>query len=76
MNLRKDARGKTLARWWAQGPAIIERPRKLVHAVTNEVTLPDGTKVRILSTQARAADLAAARGDGAEVKAIARQVLA
>lgn len=76
MNLRREARAKTLAKWREQGPAIIERPLRLVaHACeptfNAEGRLTDPGDPRLL----RHAIYAARRGDGILVKGIARVVL-
>lgn len=76
MNLRREARAKTLAKWQAQGPAIIERPLRLVaHACEPTFdangNLADPGDPWLL----RQAIDAARRGDGILVKDIARVVL-
>lgn len=70
MNLRQDARVKNLKRWKAQSPALTVSPLKAIHNAFPDERLPGGGSIEHKTyTKARRA---AARGDGAAVKAIAR----
>ena len=72
MNLRKESRAANLKKWKAQGPAIIQRPAKLIAA------LLDGKDIkgdRIVHPDTALAYNLAMNGDGARVNAIARATL-
>lgn len=76
MNLRKEARKANLAKWTAQGPAVIQRPLQLIQRRTSiAVSNRDGTVSYKESPIGCSARIAAAHGDGLRVKALARSVL-
>lgn len=66
-NLTKAKRAETLKKWKAQGPALIQRPLKHIHAV-----FPDA-RTQAFYTEARRA---AARGNGGRVRKLARDAAA
>jgi len=74
MNLRHEVRKANLAKWKAQGPALIARPLKVIHNECPDVRKPDGTFDRLDPTYA-AALTAANRGRGHVVKAMARNLV-
>ena len=68
MNLRANVRKANLKKWMAQGPAVIERPVRLITRRLDRSSIPDKNFME-------AAYFAANRGNGALVREMARKVL-
>jgi len=72
-NLTKAKRAETLKKWKAQGPALIQRPLKHIHAVFPDARTQTETTEQAFYTEARRA---AARGNGGRVRKLARDAAA
>lgn len=73
MNLTKNNRAANIKTWKATAPAVHRSPLRMIHKHRPDIRNPDGHLIGEdpIYTEARRA---AARGDGATVKRIARAV--